>query len=115
MRMRVASASSAFSRSSLTTDPGRSTTSPAAILLATASERTWILPMMSDGPWVSLSDDNWEGKASSGKLSDDYGQDLASRLPETGWPSGGGGVACPGLALVRPTGVSARRAGDTTY
>ena len=38
--MRVEPASSAFSRSSLTTDAGRSTISPAAILLATASERT---------------------------------------------------------------------------
>src|ERR1700745_3331045 len=93
MRMRVASASSAFSRSSFTTDAGRSTTWTAAIFVAPASERTWILPMMSDGPWVSLSDDNWEGKASSGKLSDDYGQDLASRLPETGWPSGERGRA----------------------
>src|ERR1700746_2959289 len=72
MRVRRASASSAFSRSSFTTDAGRSTTSPAAILLATASERTWILPMRFLGwPGVSLSDDNWEGKESSGKLSDE--------------------------------------------
>ena len=45
IRMRVAPASSEFSSSSLATDAGRSTTSPAAILLATFSERTWILPM----------------------------------------------------------------------
>src|SRR5438552_17640338 len=37
MRIVFAPASSAFSRSSLTTEAGRSTTSPAAILLATAS------------------------------------------------------------------------------
>ena len=37
--MRVAPASSAFSISSFTTDAGRSTTSPAAILLATSSLR----------------------------------------------------------------------------
>src|ERR1700751_738611 len=104
MRTRVDPASSEFSRSSFTTDAGRSTTSPAAILLATASERTWILPMMSDGPWVSLSDDNWEGKASSGKLSDDYGQDLASRLPETGWPSGGGRPAFRRVLVGPPRG-----------
>src|SRR5512141_204314 len=47
MRMRVAPASSEFSRSSLTTDAGRSTTSPAAILLATFSESTWMRPMKS--------------------------------------------------------------------
>src|SRR6266404_962983 len=55
--MRVEPASSAFSSSSLTTEAGRSTTSPAAILLATASERTWILPMMlpgSSGAWRLL-------------------------------------------------------------
>src|SRR5215472_8022440 len=40
--MRVAPASSEFSRSSLGTEAGRSTTSPAAILLATCSERRWI-------------------------------------------------------------------------
>ena len=43
-RMRVAPASSEFSRSSLTTEAGRSTTSPAAIWLATWSESTRILP-----------------------------------------------------------------------
>src|SRR5262252_3156270 len=43
--MRVAPASSEFSRSSLRTEAGRSTTSPAAILLATCSERRWIRPM----------------------------------------------------------------------
>src|SRR5438132_9859399 len=42
--MEVAPASSEFSRSSLTTEAGRSTTSPAAILFATLSERTRILP-----------------------------------------------------------------------
>ena len=41
----VAPASSEFSSSSFTTDAGRSTTSPAAILLATFSERTWMRPM----------------------------------------------------------------------
>ena len=41
----VAPASSEFSRSSLTTEAGRSTTSPAAILLATWSERTRMRPM----------------------------------------------------------------------
>src|SRR5208337_2907874 len=46
-RMRRAPASSAFSSNSLTTDAGRSTTSPAAILLATFSERTWMRPMAS--------------------------------------------------------------------
>ena len=40
MRMRVAPASSAFSSNSFTTDAGRSTTSPAAIWLATLSGRT---------------------------------------------------------------------------
>ena len=45
MRMRVDPASSEFSRSSLTTEAGRSTTSPAAILLATCSGRTWMRPM----------------------------------------------------------------------
>ena len=43
--IRVAPASSEFSSSSLTTEAGRSTTSPAAILLATFSERTWMRPM----------------------------------------------------------------------
>src|SRR6185437_6998488 len=43
--MRVAPASRAFSSSSFTTDAGRSTTSPAAILLATFSESTWMRPM----------------------------------------------------------------------
>src|SRR5262245_8087684 len=38
-------ASSEFSSSSFSTDAGRSTTSPAAILLATCSESTWIRPM----------------------------------------------------------------------
>src|ERR1700745_885113 len=45
MRMRVAPASSAFSSSSLTTDAGRSTTSPAAIWLATWSVSTRMRPM----------------------------------------------------------------------
>ena len=40
-----APASSEFSSSSLTTEAGRSTTSPAAILLATSSERIRIRPM----------------------------------------------------------------------
>src|SRR6266513_6499282 len=43
--MRVAPASSEFSSNSFTTDAGRSTTSPAAILLATCSERTWMRPI----------------------------------------------------------------------
>src|SRR5208283_2586166 len=46
-RIRRAPASRAFSSSSLTTEAGRSTTSPAAILLATFSERTWMRPMAS--------------------------------------------------------------------
>src|SRR4051812_42322101 len=45
IRRSVAPASSEFSSSSLTTEAGRSTTSPAAILLATLSERTRILPI----------------------------------------------------------------------
>ena len=44
-RMRPASASSAFSTSSLTTDAGRSTTSPAAILFDSTSGRIRILDM----------------------------------------------------------------------
>src|SRR5690349_3229577 len=47
MRTSVESASSEFSRSSLTTDAGRSTTSPAAILLATWSGRTRMRPTCS--------------------------------------------------------------------
>src|SRR5579859_6460832 len=43
--MRVAPASREFSSSSFSTEAGRSTTSPAAILLATCSESTWIRPM----------------------------------------------------------------------
>ena len=43
--IRAAPASSEFSSNSFTTEAGRSTTSPAAILLATASERTWMRPM----------------------------------------------------------------------
>src|SRR5512134_3679348 len=42
--MRVAFASTEFSRSSLRTEAGRSTTSPAAIWLITPSGRRWILP-----------------------------------------------------------------------
>src|SRR5262245_21282630 len=45
MRKFVEPASSEFSSSSLTTDAGRSTTSPAAILLATFSGSTWIRPI----------------------------------------------------------------------
>src|SRR6266849_3082899 len=48
--MRVEPASREFSSNSLATEAGRSTTSPAAILLATCSERTWILPMASADP-----------------------------------------------------------------
>ena len=44
--MRDAPASSAFSTSSLTTEAGRSTTSPAAIRSITSPERRWILGMM---------------------------------------------------------------------
>src|SRR6266540_1753196 len=44
-RMRVARASTAFSRSSLATLAGRSTTSPAAIWLARSSGRRWINPI----------------------------------------------------------------------
>src|ERR1035438_1989624 len=47
-RKSVAPASSEFSRSSLTTEAGRSTTSPAAILLATWSGRMRIRPMKKD-------------------------------------------------------------------
>ena len=43
--MRRAPASSAFSSSSFTTLAGRSTTSPAAIWLATRSGSTWMRPM----------------------------------------------------------------------
>src|SRR6266853_1885688 len=46
-RMRVAPASSAFSSNSLSTEAGRSTTSPAAILLATCSGSTWMRAMFS--------------------------------------------------------------------
>src|SRR5690348_41240 len=45
MRMRVAPASREFSSSSLMTEAGRSTTSPAAILFATLSERTRMRPI----------------------------------------------------------------------
>src|SRR5581483_3447553 len=45
IRTSVAPASSAFSSSSFTTEEGRSTTSPAAILLATLSERMRMRPM----------------------------------------------------------------------
>src|SRR3954453_6593166 len=44
-RRSVAPASSEFSMSSFTTEAGRSTTSPAAILFATASERTRMRPI----------------------------------------------------------------------
>src|SRR5204863_5470005 len=44
MTMRRAPASSAFSTSSLTTEAGRSTTSPAAIWLARSGGSRWILP-----------------------------------------------------------------------
>src|SRR5438105_14917035 len=50
MWIRRAPASSAFSSSSFTTEAGRSTTSPAAILLATCSGSTWILPMQVVAP-----------------------------------------------------------------
>src|SRR6516162_627457 len=54
-RNSVAPASSEFSRSSLTTLAGRSTTSPAAILLATLSERMRMRPISkaSAGPLLS--------------------------------------------------------------
>src|SRR5258708_12660252 len=45
-RMVFAPASSEFSSSSFTTEAGRSTTSPAAILFATVSASTRILPML---------------------------------------------------------------------
>ena len=47
----VAPASSAFSSSSLTTDAGRSTTSPAAIRFATSKPSTLIFPMRSSLPF----------------------------------------------------------------
>ena len=48
-RMRLAPASSAFSSSSFTTEAGRSTTSPAAIWLATWSGRMRMRPISSLG------------------------------------------------------------------
>src|ERR1700747_3772318 len=86
MRMRVASASRAFSRSSFTTDAGRSTTSPAAILLATASERTWILPMrFSAGPWSVSQMTTGKVKRAQVSCLTNYGRNFSSRLPQTGW------------------------------
>src|SRR5689334_22166628 len=63
--MRVAPASREFSSNSLTTEAGRSTTSPAAILLATVSERTWILPI--GGQWRVVSGQfrRWAGEKQS--------------------------------------------------
>src|SRR5579884_3877687 len=46
IRIDRAPASSEFSSSSFTTDAGRSTTSPAAILFATVSDRTRIFPTL---------------------------------------------------------------------
>src|SRR5437660_1592415 len=57
IRMRVEPASSEFSSSSFTTDAGRSTTSPAAILLATCSESRWIRPMGQRGVANSFADE----------------------------------------------------------
>ena len=84
MRMRVAPASSEFSSSSLTTEAGRSTTSPAAIWLATFGKDVDaahgvvgrqssvvgenMLPRPVLASLASLSDDNCAGKAWSGKL-----------------------------------------------
>src|SRR5208282_1323838 len=69
MRMRVEPASSAFSSNSFTTDAGRSTTSPAAIWLATLSGRTWILPIKSvvSGKWpvVSVTESQAQRKGGS--------------------------------------------------
>src|ERR1035438_5140318 len=66
MRMRVEPASSAFSSSSFTTDAGRSTTSPAAIWLATLSGRTWILPM---SQWsVASVTDSWLQRKGGSRL-----------------------------------------------
>src|SRR5580704_13510614 len=76
--MRVEPASREFSRSSFTTEAGRSTTSPAAILLATDSERTWILPMIRGQCQVSQME---EDKA---KVATDFSQiraDQASCAP----------------------------------
>src|SRR5947209_9707613 len=52
-RIRVAPASREFSRSSLTTEAGRSTTSPAAILLATLSESTRMRPIAVRLTWLT--------------------------------------------------------------
>src|SRR5579884_2921144 len=55
MRISVAPASSAFSSSSFTTEAGRSTTSPAAILFATLSERMRIRPIAQVGDFFERS------------------------------------------------------------
>src|SRR5579862_2814073 len=72
--MRVEPASSEFSRSSLTTDAGRSTTSPAAILLATDSERTWMRPMV--GGKCQVSQMRADKAKASTDLTDEHGLNL---------------------------------------
>src|SRR3981189_148734 len=68
--MRVDPASSEFSSISLTTDAGRSTTSPAAIWLATASESTWMRPMrrLGGSEWSVVSFADGGGKNKGGRL-----------------------------------------------
>src|SRR5579872_592046 len=72
--MRVEPASSEFSRSSLTTDAGRSTTSPAAILLATDSERTWMRPMV--GSKCQVSQMRADKAKAATDLTDEHGLNL---------------------------------------
>src|SRR5712671_4431666 len=83
--MRVEAASSEFSSNSFTTEAGRSTTSPAAILLATVSERTWMRPMLRDPSLHSgfrprapaaLTPGNRLNLASSDLIGDGFGQNV---------------------------------------
>src|SRR5260370_1173449 len=60
-RIAFAPASMAFSSSSFTTDAGRSTTSPAAILFATASGNILIRLIM----WMSFPDNYSDGRSES--------------------------------------------------
>src|SRR5947209_6171534 len=84
--MRVAAASREFSNISLTTDAGRSTTSPAAIWLATVSERTWILPMCEvSGQWTVASG---QCRRRDGKNKDAADLSATLRTPTVVIPSG---------------------------
>ena len=67
--IRVAPASSEFSSISFTTDAGLSTTSPAAIWLATASESMWMRPM--GGSRFSVRRTSGQSRRSSGKSKED--------------------------------------------